>query len=345
MRLLDLVAQETSPFIVERGVPPQVWHLRGAHAFRATLAACPSRYVLDDEMAEACAELAYQTGERLVDCLDLVRFPSASMWVEWNDASAIRGSGGLFSSTPNPPEFERKLTGVMVSASEDGNRARVSALWQDVGGVSACPMDAFLQLSSRDGALSGDTDRAEPWIRVSDRDPAIATLLRPARFRLDPTWAAYYAHAVQSEDQWRQVIRASLAGIARDIPVLLAFLLLLASRGAVSTRPVKWDVLNRKRAALGKPPLLNHVEAFLAVGAAKVTAPGSGPSVTARRARPRLHRVRGHLVRRGNKLYWRRAHTRGDRTLGQVLSRTITLTFRDDTAVARSSGTDSEQAR
>jgi hypothetical protein len=38
-----------------------------------------------------------------------------------------------------------------------------------------------------------------------------------------------------------------------------------------------------------------------------------------------LHHVRGHIVRRGNKVFWRSPHLRGDARLGVVRSRTVQL--------------------
>jgi hypothetical protein len=45
------------------------------------------------------------------------------------------------------------------------------------------------------------------------------------------------------------------------------------------------------------------------------------------RRRPRLHRVRGHLVRRGSSLFWRVPHLRGSARAGSVKSRTVVWTF------------------
>ena len=44
------------------------------------------------------------------------------------------------------------------------------------------------------------------------------------------------------------------------------------------------------------------------------------------RKSPRLHHVRGHLVRRGSELFWRVPHLRGSASLGSVRTRTVTWT-------------------
>jgi hypothetical protein len=41
-----------------------------------------------------------------------------------------------------------------------------------------------------------------------------------------------------------------------------------------------------------------------------------------------LHHVRGHIARRGDKVFWRLPHLRGSARLGVVRSRTVQLSFR-----------------
>ncbi len=83
--------------------------------------------------------------------------------------------------------------------------------------------------------------------------------------------------------------------------------------------------LNRARHKSGRAPLLNHIE---------VRAPllpeyaeyRDSESHGARRG-PRLHHVRGHLVRRGSRLFWRVPHLRGSARSGMVKSRTVVWTL------------------
>ena len=42
---------------------------------------------------------------------------------------------------------------------------------------------------------------------------------------------------------------------------------------------------------------------------------------------PRLHHVRGHLVRREQRVFWRVPHLRGSASRGAVRSRTVCLSF------------------
>jgi hypothetical protein len=104
---------------------------------------------------------------------------------------------------------------------------------------------------------------------------------------------------------------------------LLAFLLLLSARDATRRLPVSRASINRKRLANGRRPLLDHVEvnACLQAVAADATGEFSG------RQSPRLHHVRGHLVRRDQRVFWRVPHLRGNAMRGAVLSRTVCLSF------------------
>jgi hypothetical protein len=119
------------------------------------------------------------------------------------------------------------------------------------------------------------------------------------------------------------VIRRSLAAVVLDIPMLLALFLLMAIRAELVREPVRPARLNAKRARLGKPPLLEHIEV-----SAPVFAPPpqrAADTVGTPRRGPRLHHVRGHIVRRRNAVYWRGPHWRGHVRLGSVRTRTVEL--------------------
>jgi hypothetical protein len=88
--------------------------------------------------------------------------------------------------------------------------------------------------------------------------------------------------------------------------------------------PVSRSAINRKRLANGRAPLLDHIEvnaSLDAVSTGEATGEGSG------RLSPRLHHVRGYLVRRENRVFWRVPHLRGSGARGAVRSRTVCLAF------------------
>ncbi len=89
--------------------------------------------------------------------------------------------------------------------------------------------------------------------------------------------------------------------------------------------PVSRVAINRKRQALGRLALLDHVEVRASLDA--VHQPYTRAMQTDGRQSPRLHHVRGHLVRRDNRVFWRTPHLRGSALRGMVRSRTVCLSF------------------
>lgn len=324
MRLLDLIAQAGDPFLVEHGTPPRIFRLQGATDLAPQVLACPLRYVLTDDLAFLCAELAYSSGDRLSRCLDLVCLPARQLWIEWSDSAALEGAAGFFGGRAAAGTEPGRRAGILIHAEASGTQALLRAFWSDRNQAIACPMEARLDLQQAPCLGAAAESRYREWITVTDPIPAVAHLLDCARFRLESSWAEYYAQAVTPNTPELAVLRESLTGIARDVPVLLAFLLLLASREAVAARSVNWDALNRKRARQGRAPLLDHVEASLALQPEIRPVRESG---CVGRFAPRRHQVRGHLVRRRNRIFWRRPHLRGTSFHGRVLSRTVRLSF------------------
>ncbi len=324
MRLLDLLAQAHEPFVVEHDEPPRLRRLQGAVDLAREVVACPLRYVLTDELAALCAELAYSSGERLVRCLDLVRFPAPSLWIEWADAAALHGAGGFFGERAVADAEAGRRVGLLVQGAAHGRRATLRAFWSDHDQAVACPMEALVDLEGSRCFAAPEGRGYRRWMAVTESVPAVAELLGCARFRLESSWADYYEQVAAPQDHGR-VMRDCLTGVARDVPVLIAFLLLLASREGVSVRPVSWDALNRKRTRQGRAPLLNHVEACLALECGPPDA--AARQLDTGRFGPRRHHVRGHLVRHRDQVYWRRPHFRGNAFHGAVLSRTVRLSF------------------
>ena len=323
VRLIDLIAQTRRPFIVERDFPPRQFRLRGALDLAPLVTACPARYILSDDVTRTCAELAFSCGDQLANCLDLVRVPAPSMWLEWSNSAALEGAADFFEKDVALDVRADRRVGLYIQGEPTGQLARVHSFWSEAGEALVCPNDAVLDFRGEQ-AFEENCFAGNDWIEVIDPDPAVGRLLECARFRMEDSWAGYYASAaISTQDRWR-VVRDTLGTIARDVPLLLAFLLLLASRDGVTFHPVSRDAINRKRARHGHAPLINHLEVSLALRQKSACTPypsdGDGG-----RLGPRRHHVRGHLVRRRNRIFWRRPHVRGNVLRGRVLSRTVTL--------------------
>jgi hypothetical protein len=330
MNLVDRLAQSRAPLIVEDIASGVLSHLNGAAEYAGRVAQCPTRYVLSDDLTRLCTALAYSKGSRTVACADLLHSPAEAVWVEWCEAP-WRSELAQYGFGVDAEDTRRSgRRGAFIQSSTDGRRGLVRTFWSDkesASNVLASSMEAYFDFDTPEGeAPHPMDDEHRPTVSVSDGKSG--DLLRQClRFRYERTWDDYYRQAHCSVATKQTIARHALGTIAPDLPVLLAFLLLLSIRSGVSHRPQSFARLNRSRARAGKMPLLDHVEVhspllepYRFIGAA-------GESM-GRRAR-RLHHVRGHLVRRGNKIFWRIPHLRGSSRAGSIRTRTVTWTVNE----------------
>jgi hypothetical protein len=328
VRLLDHIAQSRAPFLV-RQHSGELWRLTGAGNFAHQLERCPLRYVLSNELVRTCIALAYSQGDELSGCLDLLHLPAQRLWVEWDEAARCEELSRTLPESACPGDAGILRGGALISAHPQGRSGTLRTFWLPRAEPQQ-PLLAAVEtlLDLEGGAAGGAAGSLLEGGAVAVRDPHNAqldTLLQCASFRLDPAWRRYYRSVAEDSATRADVIARSLAAVAFDVPMLLALFLLMAIRaGLVHTRvcPVR---LNAKRARLGRPPLLEHIEVSSPVFAAAPVPhrPGDAP-VTLRRG-PRLHHVRGHIVRRHDAVYWRGPHWRGHVRLGRVRSRTVEL--------------------
>jgi hypothetical protein len=332
MHLLDRVARCRAPLMLTLDRDPALQiEVTGASRYASRVAMCPLRFVLGDDLTRASAELAFADGARLAGCLDLLRIPAPDLWVEWSDDVHQRVICQSRSAADYDAAAAGRRVGVLLQGARHGFAAVARTFWVNDAAerseVTLSPLETHIDLrgelaepcSMRD-VLSGG------YVGVADaHDSAMACLLDHVRFRFDDAWAAYYRSAATSLDQQRHVVHSSLAAVARDMPLLLAFFLLLSAKDATRSIPISRSAINRKRHALGRVPLLDHVEVRASLDAARASDTGAAEFVG--RQSPRLHHVRGHLVRRDNRVFWRIPHLRGSGTRGMVRSRTVCLSF------------------
>jgi len=349
MRLLDRVAQSRTPLLLAHNADPHTpIRVTGPADYAAAVANCPLRYVLADDLTRTAAELAFADGDRLASCLDLLRIPASPLWIEWNDAVHQQVLFDSGSSVTSPAGAAGRRVGLLLTASLCGRTGLVRTFWSDdatddEAEITLAPLETHLDL--RDP--SGVNDRAGPpleggFIGVGDAaDSGVNALLECARFRFDERWSSFYSQTATTPPYQKALLNASLAAVVRDVPLLLAFFLLLNARDATRSVPIDRGTLNQKRLKAGRSPLLDHIEIRASLG----TLPAShDEEVGGRLRRPsRLHHVRGHLVRRGLNVFWRSPHVRGRATLGAIRTRTVCLSFERNAAVrsrtALSSGT------
>jgi hypothetical protein len=309
MRLLDEVAQSVMPLAVDlpgRGR----YHLPGPAASARTLAQCPLRYVLADEVYAQCMHVVRQWPQLLDPRDPLLRLPAEGLWLEWTQpASAIVA------------DEKPQRCGILVTSDADGRRGRMESFWHhaDFGPERAQVCTEF--------DLDNIVDRKRgqgAQFPVSSENCPIITLQGHAVLRVYDEWLRYFRDTRSAARRMDAVIDACAQQVRLDLPTILAFCRLLRAR-ATDESPVDRGALNHMRARNGNAPLLDHVEVSMKI--APEIRPGAGLSDRAGRAAARLHLVRGHLVNRKGALFWRSAHMRGEPTRLPIRSRTVMVSM------------------
>jgi hypothetical protein len=328
MRLIDRIIQCRAPFIVESAVDGTHTRLSGAVDAAADLQRCPIRYVLDDGLTSLCTDLAYSNGVTVMACADLIRVPAENVWVEWCNRPWQQAL--LRNGMKAAPGEESQLghCGMLIQSSKEGRSGLMRAFWS-LGDsdfdVHAGAAQARFYLDAAPAATPLGEIGALRVVAPS-LDPA-GILSRSFHFEFEDSWAKYYRDAAPGVSQQKSILHHSIGSIALAIPVLLAFFLLLMTRDGLPQRATQLERLNRARIARGRMPLADHIEVsapflppYREVQIERACAAGA-------RRHPRLHHVRGHLVRRNDRLIWRVPHLRGKPEAGSVKSRTVEWRF------------------
>jgi len=328
MRLADRIAQCRTPFIVQNMTDRTVVHLSGAATFANEILACPTRYVLCDDLTRLCAALAYSKGTSTLACADLLHVPAERVWLEWCEAPWL-AELTRYGFKTDGQSIVAGRRGALIHSSATGRRGLIRAFWVNGDSeldVLASSMEAYFDFDTADGEAPAAPDGSNrPSIGVFDRAVGEADILRRCfRFRYERTWAEYYANSALAPEQRDAVARHALGTIAMEIPLLLTFFLLLATRPGLPRRPIILERINRARVRSGKTALLAHMEVFAPL--IPEYAPSNAAGADIERRPRRLHHVRGHLVRRGSQLFWRVPHLRGSCRAGVVRTRTVTWT-------------------
>ena len=336
MRLLDQIAQCQTPFLVKNNSTGEVTRLSGASDCAPLLGCCPMRYVLSDELTRLCTELAYSKGTQVLDCIDLIRIPSELLWIEWCDTPWRETLRNYGFNHPDDEERTGGRRGVLVRSAPTGLCGSIRSFWntgdtdQD---IFASAMEAHFYL---DAPTDPDTIVA-PYpavLRVSDQDiDRHSVLTRCVHFAFEKSWESYYQCHSKGPDHYRELQIHAAGTIAVAVPVLMALFLLLGTRTGLPQQLVDLSRVNRARTRAGRLPLLDHIEVCAPIMPDYHYAGSTNDAPGVRRG-PRLHHVRGHLVRRGRTLHWRVPHVRGKARWGSVRTRTVTWTIDHPEAVS-----------
>jgi hypothetical protein len=337
LRLLDQIMSGPVPLHVEQRDGRQ-FRLTSAGDFAAQLAACPLRYVLRDELTRTCAALACSDGLSLMNCLELARLPAEQLWIEWRDGPRQQELARVFPHLRGADAGLQDLqAGALLQCDRSGRRGQLRTFWSAPDTDCDPRVSPIIthfdfdtpapQARSIEGLFQGEAvaiDVASDCeAELVNAEAGLSSLLAYLRFRLDGPWLEYYRTYAADPAARAAVLRICLGSVATDMPMLIAFALLLHSRNGLAQQASDLARLNRSRLAKGKRALLEHVEVGLPLALAGRRG-ADAPDAWSRNT-PRLHHVRGHLVRRADHVFWRSPHWRGALRLGQVRSRTVAV--------------------
>jgi hypothetical protein len=318
MRLLDRIVQTPEPIVVTHPGEALPQRLPGTDGLAAQVAASPLRYVLADEVTELCTRLAFEENSILGSSVDIIRIPAPLLWIEFTDAARHEAFTAIGQPEAANP-FPGRRVGFLVTSDDTGRKGDIAVCWEEQGcGPSVAPFTVEYDLDNPSFAEAQAGSDTVIGIAVRDT-PAVVDLFARIRFRLRPEWSAYYA--ARAGNRYSDVINQAVRPIVVDVPFFAVFCLLLSSRHALRQEAVDRSRLNAARERRGKSPLLDHVELTMNL----MGSSGAGHGDAAGRSSPRLHFVRGHLVRRGDTVYWRSPHMRGNAAVGSIHSRTISV--------------------
>lgn len=265
----------------------------------------PIRYILDGLASEACNNLLVADG--LFDNVgELLRFPASVFWLElWSDSAS------------EADKRQRKI-GALIEADEKGRCGTATHFFEDAAGEPRMiPIRTFFNFDEECPPSQDPTH-----LTVKHRDfHHLESVFRHVRLVVDDRWF----NAAMADDNFplQRRLKEYAEGMWFDLPVALAFSAMLNSAGVTKQNPSQLGKLNNARIRRGKAPLLDHVEVSLNLShSSEHAAEGVG---TGLRSPPRLHFVRGHMVSRGSKTFWRASHLRGDNNFALV-SRTVKVT-------------------
>lgn len=288
MRLFDAVL--SSPTHITLASDGRETILPGAGSFSDQLADCPHRYALGDDAARAVAEEAFGGGKVIAEAVDIIRMPGETVWLEWWETPELYGN--------RDDAATRRQVGLLVEADETLHRGSITSFWKTVGtAVMLSPGRVVFDL---DAAPSGGNRLA-----TSEAGHPVNALFENARLTIDREWVAYYSSSGAGNSPGLH--SAILAQVAPDLPMAASFAMLMMATDVFERRTLNLDKLNRQRNKVGKPRLSEMTELLLRWGssdAGRGARQSSGPDM-------RLHHVRGHLVRRLDRVFWRRPHLRG----------------------------------
>ena len=293
--------------------------MSGAASRAEAVRACRTRYILEETVTDNCHFLAAHQADLLAVALKERLSPHQLFWIEWQEPRREPGASGT------------QKVGILVEAEEGGERGTLRSFWEQDGRPEMAQgwfeFDFRNEISGGIRKQSGGLDSLSP-----DQAAGLDSLFRHASFNVSPDWLAYLYDNCQTPDQLLANFRRLFQAQWTDFLLFCAFVYLLNQERVFATTGSNPAPLNRHRAKSGAAPLLDHVRVRMCLDDYPSRSDLSYPSL---RAGPRLHQVRGHLVRRNGKIFWRSGHLRGDPFAAMAATRTILVGRRRMASAAR----------
>jgi|GEM_PF-6521842 len=279
----------------------------------AVMRDCQARYVVNEQLVRQCV---FAITDQM-DCLRAalhrdLRLSNALTWVEWCEPGS-----GLWAEDAGSARAKRRA-GVLIHANDDTFRSgALKSFWigdNDHPQQSIATFHFDFDTPISDGPAPFRFDRSAP--HADDFE----AFLRHTAFRVDRDVAAELQKRAPDQATYLQRVKDLYAASLTDLLIFCAFQLMLNMPKALDLAPSNRAALNKVRARRSLGPLLEYYEATLNLTPA-TTRTGHGEQTDDRRA-PRMHWVRGHFVRRDDRVFWRRCHLRGDGDESAIAPRT-----------------------
>ncbi|TPG40544.1 hypothetical protein EAH79_11630 [Sphingomonas koreensis] len=307
MRLIDKVVQ--GPVAVSLTDNSRRAHfMKGPGYFAERVSACAQRFILDRDASQACASLFRNDGDLPEPSEPLARAPAQNFWLEFY----ADGNGPL----PSAYQAGHRI-GLLVETAEREKVGNVTCFCEDVVGGAAQFMQYHIEFDFCGGKLP-DKSGCVWQIRHGDLSK-VDELLARSRIVFEDDWLAW-AKEVDGSERLHARQRAETAWAF--LPMMICFNALLNSRTGIRVEGSDLTKINRARNRRGRRALLDHTEIKLDVRAFEMRE-GAALGSTGIRKAPRLHLVRGHMVHRRGKTFWRTSHFRGDGT--HVVTRNVSV--------------------
>jgi len=325
MRLLDSVAHQR-PFHVENEALGLRFRVQTAADFQSRIESTPHRFVLDAKATAFCAEFAIAEATLLSESVDLLRCPAERFWIEWMDRARVEALAPHIPSLPNLEQLNNDArSGALVELSPGGRRGKAWLFTGYGSDADLCPL--YVEFDLERPAVAPARDPYLKQFSVSCLElPKLDLINRHCLMAVEPSWFTYCKFSTPSAKVFNDVVTQLASKMLFDWPFIAAFTLLYQIPNLLDRRVSNLIKLNASRTRRGKPELLEHVEIGASLIGRLERLPAEDTRAVSAKPRTRLHHVRGHLVRRGDSIFWRSPHLRGDPALGMVKTRTVRFT-------------------